>query len=242
MNRNQNRINPAKTCFTLIELLVVIAIIAILAAMMLPALNKARGKAQATQCLSNIKQVGIGLSTYSSESQDLEILYLNGESTAAPNPISKWWQYIAYYYMGMKGQPWKVTNLFVCPSLAYGFNNLGDSADDAAFCMSTPSQTYTTTGINYYTSAYRCWAKLTRIKKPSGVIRATEGSDAVYGSQTHAYYTRIPYPHSRQANVLYYDNHAEPYKAYLPYTQWEASNAFTAQKARFWASDPANNP
>src|ERR1700743_2779023 len=80
---------PANRAFTLIELLVVIAIIAILAAMLLPALAKAKLKRQSATCLSNQKQLALAWVMYVNDNQDKVVNFDTAKNATGDTP----WRY-----------------------------------------------------------------------------------------------------------------------------------------------------
>ena len=110
MKLDMNLNSKLRGAFTLIELLVVIAIIAILAAMLLPALAKAKQKGQSTVCLNDLKQVGLAMLMFADENEDMVPRGTAGNSR-------RWWlEFMPYVPEGGTERDYRNIKIFMCPS------------------------------------------------------------------------------------------------------------------------------
>ncbi len=196
-----------RRAFTLIELLVVIAIIAILAAILFPVFAKAREKARQTNCLSNLKQLGMSSLMYLSDSDDLYFGHLQGTRNTFYPPSGMYlnWPQQVHPYS-------KNAQIMSCPSLPDAPWVYSPTARDNNFGY----------GMNYWMTYYYYYILGTAIiPRPAETIWYTDcnyylvyptfylytyPNDATYGQNGTA---RLQLRHNDGVNVAYLDGHSK---------------------------------
>jgi prepilin-type N-terminal cleavage/methylation domain-containing protein/prepilin-type processing-associated H-X9-DG protein len=203
--------------FTLIELLVVIAIIAILASMLLPALNNARDKAKALNCLSNLKQMGLGFAAYNHDYGD----YFPPDDNVFgidPHPVSDMLWFGAIYQYTKNGM------LFECPSTKVLYPSLLASGNLTNARNTNYSYNSIHIGGGQVYGTTQIPAKMVQIKRPSETIVVADGYEGGLPDSARGYYALyhgfttsngygcLDARHNKAVNVMWADFHVASQK------------------------------
>ncbi|MBN2590126.1 MAG: prepilin-type N-terminal cleavage/methylation domain-containing protein [Sedimentisphaerales bacterium] len=222
-----------RQAFTLIELLVVIAIIAVLMGILMPALQKVKKQAQATTCLSNLKQIGVAAYMYSLDNEQFI-----PRGTGSNN--SAWFmQFLPYLGQKYNTGDYKTVSIYKCksfPRIGNGLDNIPNSEqtvcyviNDWTFSSRTDEQGSVVsrpTKLDVFrrqsSTIYMAdneegdWRPIIQTKDSDDLMRCdvfdprhlpgSDSTDLVYGRRV------ARQRHSRGANVLFVDWHSE----YIP--------------------------
>jgi prepilin-type N-terminal cleavage/methylation domain-containing protein len=227
-----------KRAFTLIELLVVIAIIAILAAILFPVFAQAKAAAKKTACLSNGKQIGIGLYLYLNDNDDT-LPMANYPNAPGNTPSS--FSYLSGGAGGFVAQNWadiiqpyvKNYNVFKCPE-----DNSGPLKNGATVVPGLPLSYalnfyFFRTPLGFFGSV--SGGPLTAVTQPSGRIFVVESASNISQELVSPRPSRSIglSRHMVGSNYVYADTHAHYHRtpatwATITDTQWKCVSATVA--------------